>query len=292
MKITADMVKELRGRTGSGMMECKKSLVEANGDKELAIANMRKLGLAKADKKLDRIAAEGLVGVKISQNGKSAVLVEINSETDFVVKGDEFQNFFNTVTDALLNNTTEDQNQIGNIILTNGESIEISRRALVAKVGENITVRRFKKFTNVKGGIGCYLHAGKIATIVELSKDDSRLGKDIAMHIVAKNPICLTTTQVSEELIKKEKDIFVAQALKSGKKPEIIDKMISGRIKKFLSQVTLEGQLFIKDDRVTVAQLVKSKDNSIVRFVRFEVGEGIEKQEVDFAKEVISQARS
>ena len=292
MSITAAMVKELRERTGSGMMECKKNLVEANGDMELAIDNMRKAGLAKADKKSGRVAAEGMIGLKSSDDGKTVVMVEINSETDFVVKGDDFKGFVQDVTDALLKSSVENNEQLLEMKLAGGESVEMTRRALVAKVGENITVRRFEKYTDVDGGTACYLHGGKIAVIVELAKNDSELGKDIAMHVAASNPAYVSADQVDENLIQKEKDIFTAQALESGKKPEIVEKMIAGRIKKFLAEITLEGQAFIKDDKVTVAALAKSKDNSTVRFTRFEVGEGIEKEEVDFAAEVRAQANA
>ncbi len=292
MSITAAMVKELRERTGSGMMECKKNLVEANGDMDLAIENMRKSGLAKADKKSGRIAAEGMIGIKASDDGKTVVMVEINSETDFVVKGDEFKGFVEDVTDALLTSKIENNEQLSEMKLANGESVETRRRALIAKVGENISVRRFEKYVDVDGGIACYLHGGRIAVIVELAKNDSELGKDIAMHIAAINPAYVSADQVDEDIIQKEKDIFTAQALDSGKKPEIVEKMIAGRIKKFLSEITLEGQAFIKDDKMTVAQLAKSKDNSTVRFTRFEVGEGIEKEELDFAEEVMAQARA
>ena len=290
MSITAAMVKELRERTGSGMMECKRNLTEANGDMQLAIDNMRKAGLAKADKKAGRVAAEGMIGIKASDDGKTVAMVEINSETDFVVKSEDFQGFVKEVTDTVLNNSIENIEQLADTALANGESVEIARRALIAKVGENISVRRFEKYNNVDGGTACYLHGGKIAVIVELAKNDSELGKDIAMHIAASNPSYVSADQVDEDVIQKEKDIFTAQALESGKKPEIVEKMITGRIKKFLAEITLEGQAFIKDDKMTVAQLAKSKDNSTVRFTRFEVGEGIEKEEVDFAEEVRAQA--
>ncbi|MCK5830465.1 MAG: elongation factor Ts [Methylococcales bacterium] len=292
MSITAAMVKELRERTGSGMMECKKSLVEANGDMELAIENMRKSGLAKADKKAGRVAAEGMIGVQGSDDGKTVVMVEINSETDFVVKSNDFKGFVSEITDALLTSTIVNNEQLSEMALANGETVEITRRALIAKVGENISVRRFAKYENVNGGTACYLHGGKIAVIVEMAKNDNELGKDIAMHIAASNPAYLSAEQVDEKEIQKEKDIFTAQALESGKKPEIIEKMITGRIKKFLSEITLEGQAFIKDDKMTVAQLAKSKDNSVIQFTRFEVGEGIEKEEVDFAEEVRAQANA
>ncbi len=292
MKITAVMVKELRERTGSGMMECKKNLTEANGDMELAIENMRKSGLAKADKKAGRVAAEGAIGIKASDDGKTVAMIEINSETDFVVKSEDFNGFLTAVTEAVLNNDLKDTEQLAETVLASGDSVETTRRALIAKVGENISIRRFEKYSNVEGGTACYLHGGKIAVIIELAKNDAELGKDIAMHVAAVNPACVSEDQVSEDVIQKEKDIFTAQALESGKKPEIVEKMIVGRIKKFLAETTLEGQAFIKDDKMTVAQLTKSKDNSVVRFTRFEVGEGIEKEELDFAEEVKAQAQA
>jgi elongation factor Ts len=287
--VTAAMVKELRERTGSGMMECKRNLKEANGDMELAIENMRKSGMAKADKKSGRIAAEGMIGVKTSDDGKTVVMVEINSETDFVVKSEDFKGFVESITTALLSGSTENNEQLNNMVLASGETVDIARRALIAKVGENISVRRFVKYANVDGGTACYLHGGKIAVILETAKVDAELGKDVSMHIAASNPAYVSADQVNEEEIQKEKDIFTAQALESGKKPEIVEKMITGRIKKFLAEITLEGQAFIKDDKMTVAQLVKSKDNAVVQFTRFEVGEGIEKEEVDFAEEVRAQ---
>lgn len=290
MKITALMVKELRQRTGSGMMECKKNLTEANGDMELAIENMRKSGLAKADKKAGRVAAEGAIGIKASDDGKTVAMIEINSETDFVVKSADFKGFVDALTTALLTSDIESNEQLADMVLASGETVEITRRALIAKVGENISVRRFEKYSNVDGGTACYLHGGKIAVIIEMAKNDVELGKDISMHIAAVNPSCVSESEVSDEVIEKEKEIFTAQALESGKKPEIVEKMITGRIKKFLSEITLEGQAFIKDDKMTVAQLTKSKDNSVVRFARFEVGEGIEKEELDFAEEVRQQA--
>lgn len=291
MSITAAMVKELRERTGSGMMECKKNLVEANGDMELAIENMRKSGLAKADKKSGRVAAEGMIALKTSDDSKTVVMVEVNSETDFVVKGDDFKNFVSGIADSLLTASVESNEQLQEMVLVNGESVDTARRALIAKVGENITVRRFAKYANVEGGTASYLHGGKIAVILETAKLDNELGKDIAMHVAASNPSCVSADQVDETLIQKEKDIFTAQALESGKKPEIVEKMIVGRIKKFLSEITLEGQSFIKDDKMTVSELVKSKDNSVIRFTRYEVGEGIEKEEIDFAAEVMAQAK-
>ncbi len=293
MSISAAMVKELRERTGSGMMECKKALVEANGDMELAIENMRKAGLAKADKKSGRIAAEGVIGVKVSDDAKTVVMVDVNCETDFVAKGDDFIGFVNDVVNSLLVNNVNSDEDLQAMVLSTGVSVDDTRRALIAKIGENITVRRFVKYTTTEGGQACYLHGSKIGVIVELAKADAELGKDVAMHIAASKPMCISAEQVAPETIEKEKEIFLAQQEEKikGKPADIVEKMISGRVNKFLAEVTLQGQAFIKDDSKTVAQLLKEKGNEVARFARFEVGEGIEKKEEDFAAEVMAQVR-
>ncbi len=290
MSITASMVKELRERTGSGMMECKKALVDANGDMEAAIEQMRKSGLAKADKKSDRTAAEGRVGVKVDADGKIAAMVDINCETDFVSKGDDFSAFVDSVTEALLANDIQNMEQLQGMKLSDGSTVEEIRRSLIAKLGENITVRRFEKFVS-EGGVGCYSHGGSIGVIVDLSKADPELAKDVAMHVAASKPLYVSEDQVPSDLIQKEKDIFVAQAEESGKPAEIIEKMISGRIKKFLAEITLLGQPFIKEDKISVGKLVEGKGATINRVSRFEVGEGIEKKEENFAEEVMAQVR-
>jgi len=289
--ISATQVKELRERTGSGMMECKKALVEANGDMELAIENMRKSGLAKADKKSDRIAAEGIIGVKVSDDGKVAAIVDINSETDFVAKADDFVKFVNDVAAILLTSDVETDEQLLALPLANGSTVDETRRGLIAKLGENITIRRFVKYKTTDGGTACYLHGSKIGVLVELAKPDAELGKDIAMHIAASKPVCVSEEQVSADAIEKEKEIFAAQAAESGKPAEIIEKMVAGRISKFFAEITLLGQPFIKDDKVSVGKLVSSKGNNVIRFARFEVGEGIEKKEENFAEEVMAQVR-
>ena len=290
--ISAGMVKELRERTGSGMMECKKALVEANGDMELAIENMRKSGLAKADKKSGRIAAEGIIGVKVSDDGKAVAIVDINCETDFVAKADDFVNFVNSVSVALLNaEGIETEEQLLAMPLEDGVTVDEMRRGLIAKLGENITVRRFEKFKTTEGGTACYLHGNKIGVIVELATPDQELGKDIAMHVAASKPNYVSEGQVPAETVEKEKEIFLAQSAESGKPADIIEKMIAGQIRKFLAEVTLLGQPFIKDDKMTVGKLVASKGNNVIRFTRFEVGEGIEKKEENFAEEVMAQVR-
>jgi len=291
MTISAGMVKELRERTSSGMMECKKALVEANGDMELAIENMRKAGLAKADKKSGRIAAEGIIGVQVHNNGKAVAIVDINCETDFVAKADDFVNFVKSVSNALLNADIETEEQLLAMPLEDGVTVDEMRRGLISKLGENITIRRFEKYNTQEGGTACYLHGNKIGVIVELAVADAELGKDVAMHIAASKPICVSEDQVSPETIEKEKEIFAAQAAESGKPAEIIEKMVLGRVSKFLAEVTLLGQPFIKDDKITVGKLAASKGNRVIRFSRFEVGEGIEKKEENFAEEVMAQVR-
>ncbi|KJV07851.1 translation elongation factor Ts [Methylocucumis oryzae] len=288
--ITADMVKTLRERTGSGMMECKKALVEANGDMELAVENMRKAGLAKADKKSGRIAAEGLIGVQTSADGKAVAIVDVNCETDFVAKADDFVGFVNSITAALLNSDVATEEQFLAMPLEDGVTVDEMRRGLIAKLGENITVRRFQKY-QTEGGTASYLHGKKIGVIVELAVADADLGKDIAMHIAASKPVCVSEDQVAQETIDKEREIFMAQASESGKPMEIIEKMVQGRITKFLAEVTLLGQPFVKDDKITVGKLAASKGNTVIRFTRFEVGEGIEKKEENFAEEVMAQVR-
>ena len=288
------MVKELRERTGSGMMECKKALVEADGNMDLAIENMRKAGLAKADKKSGRIAAEGIIGVKVSEDGKAVAIVDINCETDFVAKADGFVSFVNSVTAALLNaDHIDTEADLLAMPLEDGVTVDEIRRGLISTLGENITIRRFERFKTTEGGTACYLHGNKIGVIVELAVSDFELGKDIAMHIAASKPVCVSEDQVSADTIAKEKEIFLAQQEEKikGKPADIIEKMVTGRVSKFLAEVTLLGQPFIKDDKITVGKLVESKGNKAIRFIRFEVGEGIEKKEENFAEEVMAQVR-
>jgi len=290
MSVTAVMVKELRQRTGSGMMECKRALKEADGDMELAIDNMRKSGLAKADKKSGRVAAEGRIAVAQSDDTKNAVIVDVNCETDFVAKGDVFKAFAEGIAAAILASDVTTPEAALELALADGKSIDETRRALIAKLGENITLRRFER-VSATGGTGYYLHGEKIGVVVCLDKADEALAKDVAMHIAASKPVCVSESEVPAETIDREKAIFVAQAEESGKPAAIIEKMIGGRIRKFLAEITLEGQAFVKDDKVTVGQLVKGKDNKVSSFINLSVGEGIEKDEGDFAAEVMAQVR-
>lgn len=288
--ITAAMVKELRDRTASGMMECKKALVETQGDIEAAIEWMRKNGLVKAAKKAGRITAEGQVIVKASADGQSAVVLEVNSETDFVAKGDDFINFANGVADLILDKNPADLEALQALPMNGDESVETVRQNLVAKIGENIQLRRFTRFSTA-GVIGAYRHGERIGVLVETTGGETGLAKDIAMHIAASRPVCVNETEVPAELIEKEREIFTAQAAESGKPAEIIAKMVEGRIKKFLAEVTLVGQPFVKDPDTTVAALLKKAGTDVVRFVRYEVGEGIEKKQDDFAAEVMAQVK-
>ena len=247
MAITAGLVKELRDRTGAGMMECKKALVEQDGDLEAAIEHMRKSGLAKADKKSGRVAAEGVIVIDVSEDGKKAAMVEVNSETDFVSKGDDFNNFASSVAKSVLEGAPADIDALMGLTLHGSdESVNDARQALVAKIGENIQLRRFVT-CSTENRFGVYLHGVRIGVLVELKGGDDALARDIAMHIAASRPVCVNEKEVPQELLAKEKDIFVAQAKESGKPDNIIEKMIEGRLRKYLAEITLVGQAFIKD---------------------------------------------
>lgn len=291
MSITAGMVKELRERTGSGMMECKKALVESNGDMEVAVENLRKSGLAKADKKAGRVAAEGLIIIEVSSDGKRAAVVEVNSETDFVAKKEEFQSFANKVVQRILNNSPASLEALLEMPLDDGGvSVDEARKELIAKLGENMNVRRFT-LVETNGVLGAYLHGSRIGVLVEMQGGNEELAKDIAMHVAASRPVCVSEDEVSADMIQKEREIFAAQAEQSGKPADIISKMVDGRIKKFLAEVTLVGQPFVKDPDITVAQLMSKAGAKVISFQRMELGEGIEKKVENFAEEVAAQAR-
>ena len=293
MAITAALVKELRERTGAGMMECKKALVEADGDIEKAIENMRKSGQAKAAKKAGRIAAEGVVVILPSDDGKTVAMVEVNSETDFVAKDDNFLSFANAVAERVLASDVDDLEALKALPLHEGEdvTVEEARQALVAKIGENITVRRFVRMAS-DNPIASYRHGSRIGVLVDLEGGDDELGHDIAMHIAASNPVCVTEADIPEELLAKEREIFEAQARESGKPDNIIEKMIEGRLRKFIGEVTLTGQPFVKDPDTKVGKLLEQKGAKVRDFVRYEVGEGIEKKQENFAEEVKAQMRT
>ena len=292
MEITARLVKELRERTGVGMMECKKALVQCDGDIDVAIEFMRKSGMAKAASKASRVAAEGLIAIERTTEGRSAAMVEVNSETDFVAKGDDFKAFATAVARCVLANTPSDVDALMNLPLDvqGDETVEEHRRQLVAKVGENISVRRFTLFSGADV-LGVYRHGQKIGVLVDLSGGNERLARDIAMHVAASRPICVAEPDVPAETLSKEREILMAQAEQSGKPPEIVEKMVSGRLKKFLSEITLVGQSFIRDPELTVGELLSEGRAKVEAFTRFEVGEGIEKKVENFAEEVMAQAK-
>ena len=287
MAITASLVKELRERTGSGMMECKKALVECDGDIEAAAELMRKSGAAKADKKAGRVAADGAIKVAVSDDAKRAAILEINSETDFVAKDDNFQSFADDVLAAIMSESPDSVESLAALTLHDGRTVEERRQALIAKVGENIQLRRFE-IVESSDSIASYLHGARIGVLVE-SSADADMARDIAMHVAAVNPQFVDEAAVPAEFVEKEKSILIAQAESSGKPAEIIEKMIQGRLNKFLAEVTLVDQPFVKDPDQTVGKLLSTADASISRFIRYEVGEGIEKKVEDFAAEVASQ---
>jgi len=288
--ITASLVKELRERTGSGMMECKKALVESDGDIEAAAELMRKSGAAKADKKAGRVAADGAIKVIVTADRKTAVILEINSETDFVAKDDNFQAFADGVLQAVLQQKPSSVEELAGLSITDGQTVEEARQVLIAKVGENIQVRRFEIIESDQG-MSSYSHGSRIGVLVN-SSATTEMGRDIAMHVAAVNPQFISEQAVPAEFIDKEKGILIAQAQDSGKPAEIIEKMIQGRLKKFLAEITLVDQPFVKDPDQTIGQLLSSAGASISGFTRYEVGEGIEKKVEDFAAEVASQLNS
>jgi len=292
MSITAAQVKELRERSGAGMMECKKALEATGGDIDLAVEELRKSGAIKAGKKAGRVAAEGIVMIQASQDGKHAVMLEINSETDFVARDANFLAFANAVAKTVLDAKVRDAQAVASLPLAGtGTTVEDSRQALVAKVGENINIRRIA-LLNTSGNIGTYLHSNRIGVCIELEGGDQALAKDLAMHIAAAKPLVVAPENVPADLVAKEKEIYMAQAATSGKPQEIIEKMVGGRVKKFLDEISLMGQPFVKDPEVTIAKLLSKNNAKVLSFTRFEVGEGIEKETVNFAEEVMSQVRS
>ena len=289
MSITAAMVKDLRERTGAGMMECKKALVETSGDIDAAIELMRKTGLAKADKKAGRTAAEGLIAIAGSADNKQVAVVEVNCETDFVAKGDEFPAFCNDVAKLALDKQLADVDSLLAATMANGSTVAETLKGLIAKIGENMNVRRVSL---VAGDVvASYSHGSRIGVVVSMEGGDEALGRDIAMHIAASRPQAVSADEISQDLIEKEKEIFTAQAAESGKPAEIIEKMIDGRINKFLKEITLLGQPFVKDPDTTVEKLLKGAGAKVVSFTRFEVGEGIEKKQENFADEVMAQVK-
>ena len=288
--ITASLVKELRERTGSGMMECKKALVECDGDIEAAAEFLRKSGAAGADKKAGRVAADGAIKTILTGDSKTGVILEINSETDFVAKDPNFQSFADAVLQTLLEQKPKSVADLYDLSLESGQSVKEALHALIGKVGEKIDIRRFEIIESEQA-VASYLHGTRIVVLVD-SSADSDMARNMAMHIAAVSPQFVDEASVPTEFVEKEKGILIAQAEDSGKPPEIIEKMIQGRLKKFLAEVTLLAQPYVKDEDQTVGELLSNAGASISGFVRYEVGEGIEKKVEDFATEVASQLNS
>ena len=287
MNITADTVKQLRERTGAGMMECKKALVETNGDLDAAAELMRKSGLAKADKKAARVAAEGTIAVH--RSGASAAMIEVNCETDFVARSEEFQAFARDVAHAALEHPAPSVDALVQLTL-GGTTLEERRRALIAKIGENIAVRRFVR-VSAPGALGDYLHGTRIGSLVALEGGNEALARDLAMHVAAINPAYVDASAVPAAILDKEREILTEQTKGEKKPAEIIAKMVEGRLRKYLAEITLLGQPFVKDPDMTVEKLLKKSGARVVEFVRYEVGAGIEKKQDDFVGEVMAQVK-
>lgn len=283
--ITASMVKELREMTGLGMMECKKALTEADGDLTKAEDLMRIKSGAKASKAASRVAAEGVIGSYISADGKLGALVELNSETDFVAKNDEFGALAKEAAKLVADHNPADLNAVSNLKLASGQTVEEARKALVMKLGENMTMRRMARFSTA-GHLSVYLHGTKIGVMVDLEGGDDSLGKDLAMHIAASKPMCVSRDQVAADVIAREADIARARAVEAGKPENLLEKIVEGSTNKFLAENTLLGQIFVKDEKLTIEKLLASKNAKVNTFKMFVVGEGIEKKVVDFAAEV------
>lgn len=289
MAITAGMVKELRERTGVGMMECKGALTETGGDMEKAVDLLRAKGMAKADKKAGRTAAEGTIAIVMSADKKRAAIVEANCETDFVGKSDEFNEFANAAAQAALDSNAADIDSLLAAKMADGKTVDERRRELIAKIGENMSIRRFE-IIETSGAIGTYRHGDKIGVVVNLEGGDETFGRDLAMHVAASRPIAIDASGVDAETIERERAIAQTKADESGKPANIVEKMVEGAIRKFMEEVTLLSQPFVKDPDTTVGNLLKKNSVTVKHFVRLEVGEGIVKETVDFAAEVAATA--
>jgi elongation factor Ts len=291
MNITADAVKQLRERTGAGMMECKKALVETQGDLDAAAELMRKQGLAKADKKATRVAAVGVIVIERAADGHVAAMVEVNCETDFVARGGDFGAFAQAVAATALTARPASLEALLAQRLDSGETIDERRRELIAKIGENLSVRRFAVLSSA-GQVSAYVHGTRIGALVAIEGGDATLARDVAMHVAASNPRYVGVADVPAEVVAKEREILTEQARGEGKPPEIVAKMVEGRLRKSLGEITLSGQAFVKDPDQTVEKLLKSAKATVKAFERFEVGAGIEKKQDDFVAEVMAQVKS
>ena len=291
--VTASLVKELREKTGAGMMDCKKVLTETDGDMEKAIELLRERGIAKAAKKSGRVAAEGLVEAYISEDGKVGAIVEVNSETDFVAKNEEFKTFVKNVAKQVVEKNPKDVEELLNqeAIFEAGKTVNEALVGKIATIGENLSIRRFARFES-KGLLESYIHGdGKIAVLINMAKGDKEVAKDLCMQIAAARPEYLNEQAVPEERVEKEKEILKVQTMNEGKPEAIAEKIVLGRIRKFFEEICLVDQVFVKDSNMKVSELLKQKDAEVVEFVRFEKGEGIEKKEENFAEEVMNQLK-
>ncbi len=291
--VTASLVKELREKTGAGMMDCKKVLTETDGDMEKAIELLRERGIAKAAKKSGRVAAEGLVEAYISEDGKVGAIVEVNSETDFVAKNEEFKTFVMNVAKQVVEKNPKDVEELLNqeAIFEAGKTVNEALVGKIATIGENLSIRRFARFES-KGLLESYIHGdGKIAVLINMAKGDKEVAKDLCMQIAAARPEYLNEQAVPEERVEKEKEILKVQTMNEGKPEAIAEKIVQGRIRKFFEEICLVDQVFVKDSNMKVSELLKQKDAEVVEFARFEKGEGIEKKEENFAEEVMNQLK-
>ena len=290
MQISASLVKELRERTGAGMMECKKALVESGGDLEAAVEHLRKSGQAKADKKSGRITAQGLVGIATRES--RGAMVEVNCETDFVAKEDRFRSFVQAVADSALRHAPENvEALLRSPVEEEGASVEERRRELIAQLGENVSVRRVALLESRGGVLGAYSHLGRIGVLVDVQGGDSSLGKDVAMHVAASRPLAVSEADLPPQLLERERDILRAQVADSGKPAAIQEKIVDGRLGKYIREITLLGQPFVKDPDQSMGKLLERSSASVKSMARFEVGEGIEKKTENFAAEVMAQVR-
>ena len=290
MSVTAQLVKELRERTGAGMMECKKALVESQGDIEKATQLLREKGAASAEKKAGRITADGKIVLTISEGKKIGTVVEINCETDFVARDASFQNFADSIVQFISANKPEALGNLYNGVLKGGEKIEDAKNALISILGENLTVRRFERIETEEGVVYGYLHGRKIGVLVSVVNGTEQLGRDLAMQIAASNPISIDESQISRQKLEEERKIFTTQAKEAGKPDPVVEKIVEGKMRKFISENTLLGQQFVKDTELTVGQVLESNSSTVESFIRYELGEGLEKRTDDFVGEVLAQA--
>jgi len=292
MQISASLVKELRERTGAGMMECKKALQETGGNLDAAVEAVRKSGAAKAEKKAGRIAAEGVILIRQNAKLNRAVIVEVNCETDFVAKDANINAFANRVADLIESKQPDNLEALRNLTTGAGHTLETERLELVAKIGENVSIRRFEAISFTGDNIGAYLHGARIGVLVDMDGGDPELARDIAMHIAASRPVCVDESGIPAGMLTQEREIYRAQAADSGKPAAIIDKMIAGKVRKFINENTLLGQPFVKDPDQSVANVLQTNSARVLTFARYEVGEGLEKKVDNFVEEVMAQAKA